>query len=75
MSLKRYPKNFLKRFYATQQYLSFVASEPHKVVRCVRCDEAKKLEFRRTGDGELYYICQSCGFESEPLGLAGAHLP
>lgn len=74
IAMKRLPKNFLKRYYATQCYLPFVASEPHKIVRCVRCDEAKQLNFHRSGDNELYYVCKSCGFESEPLGLAGAHV-
>ena len=45
-------------------------SEPHEIVQCVVCGEAKKLEFRRDGDDELYYICHSCGFESQPLGPA-----
>lgn len=39
-------------------------SEPHKIVRCVKCDEAKDLERRRDGDDNVYYICK-CGFESE----------
>ena len=47
-----------------------IKSEPHQIVRCIKCNEAKKLEFRRSGDDELYYICKSCGFESEPCGLA-----
>lgn len=45
-------------------------SEPHKIICCARCGEAKKLEFRRSGDNELYYRCESCGFESEPFGQA-----
>ena len=46
------------------------ASEPHEIVQCVVCGEAKNLEFRRDGDDELYYICHNCGFESQPLGPA-----
>ena len=43
---------------------------PHQIVRCVKCGEAKKLEFRRSGDDLLYYRCESCGYESEPCGYA-----
>lgn len=45
-------------------------SEPHQIVRCVKCGEAYKLEFRRSGDDEMYYRCGKCGFESEPCGKA-----
>ncbi len=73
MALKRYPKSKLLKFYAEQLKLSILplATEPHTVVRCCKCDEAKRLEFRTTGNGELYYVCP-CGFESEPLGEASA---
>lgn len=76
MKLKRYPKKVLRKYYARQVVMPQVLEldEPHKIVRCAACDEAKKLEFRRSGDGELYYKCQ-CGFESEPLGKAPAHIP
>lgn len=45
----------------------FPPSEPHKIISCAKCGEAKHLEFRLTGDDELYYRCP-CGFESQPLG-------
>jgi transposase-like protein len=72
MKLKRYPKKQLKKYYAKQMLLEPLASqsEPHKVIRCLACDNAKGLKFKRTYDGQMYYRCPVCGFESEELGLA-----
>lgn len=68
--LKRYSKEILSKYYAAQPRLECVEhSEPHKIVRCVRCDEAKDMAWRRNGDDDMYYICK-CGFESEPMGPA-----
>jgi hypothetical protein len=71
MKLKWYPKKQLKKHYAKQMLFEPLAgqSEPHKVVRCLACDNVKGLEFRRSGDDQMYYRCP-CGFESEELGLA-----
>ena len=68
--MKRYSKARLKKYYAEQMLLEPVASqsEPHQIVRCCKCD-SHKIEFHRTGDGEMYYKCP-CGFESEPMGQA-----
>lgn len=70
----RYSKEKIKR-YADQLRLEPIVkdSEPHKIVRCVKCDEAKNLEWRRDGDNCMYYICK-CGFESEPMGPAPFYL-
>lgn len=74
--LKRYPKKVLKKYYAEQLRLEPVVSqsEPHKVIRCVACDEAKHLEFHRDGDNQMYYVCHHCGFESQPIGPAPYYL-
>jgi len=71
MKLKRYPKKVLVKYYASQVVMTQVVEldEPHKIVRCSACDEAKNLEFHRTENGEQYYKCQ-CGFQSQPLGKA-----
>ena len=76
MSLKRYSKKQLMKYYAKQMLLEPLASrsEPHKVIRCLACDNAKGLEFRRSGDDQMYYICKACGFESEEMGQAPAWL-
>lgn len=69
--LKRYSKKTIIKYYADQLRLEPIveASEPHKIVRCVKCDEVKDLEWRRDGDNNMYYVCK-CGFESEPMGPA-----
>ena len=43
--------------------LVHLPSEPHKIVRCAACDEAKYLEFHRLAENH-YYICNLCGFQS-----------
>lgn len=58
--MKRSPK-----FIAEQFSLPF---EPHKIIQCAECEEMHELEFRRSGDNELYYRCGRCGFESAELG-------
>lgn len=66
----RHSKERIIKYYADQSRLERVEdSEPHKVVRCVKCNEAKDLEWRRDGDNCMYYICK-CGFESESMGPA-----
>jgi hypothetical protein len=76
MNLKRYPKSQLKKYYAKQMLLEPLTSqsEPHSIPRCMACDDAKELEFRQSGDGQPYYKCHHCGFESEPMGFAPAWL-
>ncbi len=73
MKLKRYPKAVIKKHFAEQFLLPLQPeppSEPHQIVRCMVCDAAQGLEFIRDGDDRMYYICSSCGFESEPMGMA-----
>lgn len=76
MKLKRYPKGVLLKYYARQMVMPQVLEldEPHKIVRCAICDEANRLKFHRTDNGELYYECL-CGFKSDPIGKAPAHIP
>lgn len=71
MGLKRYKKSDIKRYYSDQMLLTPIldVAEPHKIIRCPKCDEAKGLEWHTTADGEQYFKC-SCGFESDPLGSA-----
>jgi predicted RNA-binding Zn-ribbon protein involved in translation (DUF1610 family) len=64
MKLKKKPR------FEAEQFELFPPSEPHQIVCCVKCGEAKKLDFHRSGDDLLYYRCKSCGFESEPDGFA-----
>lgn len=76
MKLKRFSRKKLKKYYAKQMLLPHVVppSEPHTIPRCVACDDAKNLEFRRDGDGNMYYRCHNCGFESESIGPAPYYL-
>lgn len=69
--MKRYSKSELTKFLKNRNpEVPGELSEPHTIVRCCKCDEAYKLEWRVSGDDEMYYVCPVCGFESEPLGQA-----
>jgi hypothetical protein len=70
MGLKRNKKSVIKH-YADQMLLTPLLdiAEPHKIIRCPKCDEAKGLEWHRTDSGEQYFKCP-CGFKSNPLGPA-----
>lgn len=70
MKLKRFSKKQVVVFYKNQAVGPSFSNEPHQVVKCVACDDAKSLEFHRSGDDEMYYVCGKCGFESEPIGKA-----
>ncbi len=76
MKLKRYPKNILMKNYMVAEHHfkpTIEYSEPHKIVTCVACNSVK-INFHRSGDDLLYYICACCGFESEEMGPAPAYI-
>lgn len=74
-ALKRYPKPVLRKYFAKQMVFPMVSAldEPHQVVRCEACDDAKHLEFYSSNNGRLHYRCR-CGYESLELGSPPARL-